>query len=374
MNPGDRTFTGDGPSVSGAEETGPSLDVLGEVIITGGAGFLGRYLAHALATSGRKVTVLDDLSCSNSTFDCVPLRHGGIRCVKGSVFDRGLMDALIAEHKTVVHFASVVGVQETISHPLRTTRNIDGTLNVVNALTPHHIALFASSADVYGAHSHIYDRAMREDDYFLFQNAAVNRWVYPHVKALEETLIANSAARSVVIRVFNTYGPDMDFPEPKRVVPHFIDRVLAKDSLMLSGDGMQRRSFCYVDDMIRGMVLALAHAAAQAAPFSRCFNLGSATPITIRELAEQIVKVAVELGLLDEPYPIRPHGFQYSQDFDDSWSRVPDITRAKESFGFSPRVSLLEGLRVTLAYYRDRLETPGTTNRSRGTLEAGLEP
>jgi nucleoside-diphosphate-sugar epimerase len=241
------------------------------------------------------------------------------------VFDRGLMNALIAEHKTVVHFASVVGVQETISHPLRTTQNIDGTLNVVNALTPRHIALFASSADVYGAHSHIYDRAMREDDYFLFQNAAVNRWVYPHVKALEETLIANSAARSVVIRVFNTYGPDMDFPEPKRVVPHFIDRVLAKDSLMLSGDGMQRRSFCYVDDMIRGMVLALAHAAAQAAPFSRCFNLGSSTPITIRELAEQIVKVAVEVGLLDEPYPIRPHGFQYSQDFDDSWNRVPKL-------------------------------------------------
>jgi nucleoside-diphosphate-sugar epimerase len=131
----------------------------------------------------------------------------------------------------------------------------------------------------------------------------VNRWVYPHVKALEETLIANSAARSVVIRVFNTYGLDMDFPEPKRVVPHFIDRVLAKGSLMLSGDGMQRRSFCYVDDMIRGMVLALAYAAAQAAPFSRCFNLGSSTPITIRELAEQIVKVAVELGLLDEPTP-----------------------------------------------------------------------
>jgi nucleoside-diphosphate-sugar epimerase len=146
MNPGDRTFAGDEPSVAGAEN--PGLDVLDDVIITGGAGFLGRYLANALATSGRKVTVLDDLSCSNSTFNCAPLQHGGIRCVKGSVFDRGLMNALIAEHKTVVHFASVVGVQETISHPLRTTQNIDGTLNVVNALTPRHIALFASSADV----------------------------------------------------------------------------------------------------------------------------------------------------------------------------------------------------------------------------------
>jgi nucleoside-diphosphate-sugar epimerase len=281
--------------------------------------------------------------------------------LKGSVFDRELTDALIAEHRTVIHLASVVGVQETISHPMRTTRNIEGTLNVVNALSPQHVAMFASSADVYGAHSHIYDRAMREDDYFLFQNTAVNRWVYPHVKALEETLIVNSAARSVVIRVFNTYGPDMDFPEPKRVVPHFIDRVLAKESLTLSGDGSQRRSFCYVDDMVRGMVLALAYTASQAAPFSRCFNLGSPNPITIRELAEQIVKAALELRILDEPPPIRPHAFQYSQDFDDSWSRVPDITRSKESFGFSPRVSLLEGLRVTLAYYQDRLETTDTS-------------
>jgi len=75
------------------------------------------------------------------------------------------------------------------------------------------------------AHIHIFMTvAMREDDYFLFQNARVNRWVYPHVKTLEENLIMNSVARSVVIRVFNTYGPAMDFPAPKRVIPHFIDR------------------------------------------------------------------------------------------------------------------------------------------------------
>ena len=215
------------------KEADPNLDVLGDVVITGGAGFLGRYLAKSLATSGLRVTVLDDLSCSNSTFDCPELQHERIRCVKGSVFNRRLVNKLVAEHKTVVHLASVVGVEETISHSKRTVENLKGTLNVVGALSPEHVTLFTSSADVYGAHSHFYDRAMREDDYFLFQSAKVNRWVYPHVKALEENLITNSIARSVVIRVFNTYGPAMDFPAPKRVIPHFIDRVLSRQPLRL---------------------------------------------------------------------------------------------------------------------------------------------
>jgi UDP-glucose 4-epimerase len=328
-----------------------ALDSLGDVLITGGAGFLGRYLANALATSGRRVTVLDDLSCSNSTFECPELQQERIRCIRGSVFNRRLVTKLIAEHKTVVHLASLVGVEETISRTKRTVENLKGTLNVVGALSPDHVGLFTSSADVYGAHSHFYDRAMREDDYFLFQNAKVNRWVYPHVKALEENLIANSPARSVIIRVFNTYGPAMDFPAPKRVIPHFIDRVLKRQSLCLSGDGHQRRSFCYVDDMIHGLLLALVHAAPQSTPYSECFNLGSPEPITMRDLGYKIVGIAQSLGLLDEPCPIRPNAFRYSQSFDDSWSRVPDIAHAEDILGFRPRVSLSDGLRFTLTYY-----------------------
>ena len=349
----------------------PVWDRLGDVLITGGAGFLGRYLASALATCGRRVTVLDDLSCSNSTFNCPELRQERIRCIRGSVFNRRVVKKLVAEHRTVVHLASVVGVEETISHTKRTVENLNGTLNVVSALSPEHVALFTSSADVYGAHSHLYDRGMREDDYFLFQNAKVNRWVYPHVKALEENLITNSVARSVVIRVFNTYGPAMDFPAPKRVIPHFIDRVLKGKSLRLSGDGSQRRSFCYVEDMIRGMVLALEHAAAQSTPFSECYNLGSPNPITMHELAHKIVNIAVDLGLLDEPCPIEPHTFRYSQNFDDSWSRVPDIARSENILGFRPRVPLSDGLKFTLAYYRNLIHRPGLAQQT--ALDVGAQ-
>src|SRR6476661_1359419 len=102
------------PFASISEGAAPNLETLGEVLITGGAGFLGRYLANALAASS--VTVLDDLSCSNSTFDCAELQHERISCVRGSVLNRGLVNSLVAQHRTVVHFASVVGVEETISH------------------------------------------------------------------------------------------------------------------------------------------------------------------------------------------------------------------------------------------------------------------
>ena len=136
-----------------------------------------------------------------------------------------------------MHLASVVGVEETVSHTVATVQNLTSTLNLVGALTRDHVVLFASSADVYGAHSHLYDRPMREDDCFVYEHGLVNRWVYPHVKALEENLIGNSPARSVILRVFNTYGPGMDYPAPKRVIPHFVERVLARRPLRLSGDG-----------------------------------------------------------------------------------------------------------------------------------------
>ena len=206
------------------------------VLITGGAGFLGRFLAARLDKAGYSVTVLDDLSASNSTFDCAALASDSIVKIRGSVFDRPLVEELVQRHAAVIHFASVVGVEETVSHTIPTIENLNGTINVVRALTPDHVVIFGSSADVYGAHSRLYDRPMREDDLFVYENGRVNRWVYPHVKTLEENLFANSVARSMVVRIFNTYGPEMDYPAPKRVIPHFIDRMLSRQPLLMASD------------------------------------------------------------------------------------------------------------------------------------------
>lgn len=326
----------------------------GPVLITGGAGFIGRYLAEVLASAGTDVTVLDDLSCENSSFDCPQLAHAAITCIESSVFDERLMTRLVGEHATVVHFASVVGVEETISRPFDTIDNLRGTMHLSRILTPEHVVLFASSADVYAAHSHMYDRPMREDDLLVLEHPRVNRWVYAHVKALEENLIANAAARSVVIRVFNTFGPAMDYPAAKRVVPHFISNIMNGEPMRLSGDGSQRRSFCWVGDTVQGMIQALAHTAGHAAPFAECFNIGAAQPMSMRELAEYMNEAAVRLGLIDAPLPIEAESFTYSQAFDDSWNRVPDISHAREVLGFAPTTPFDAGMERTLAYYRDQ--------------------
>lgn len=325
------------------------------VLITGGAGFLGRYLARKLHDSDCRVTVLDDLSCSNSTFDCPQLAPSGIRKVHGSVFDPDLVNRLIADHQAVVHFASVVGVEETISRTMSTIENLNGTMNVVRALTPEHVVVFGSSADVYGAHSRLYDGPMREEDCFVFENGRVNRWVYPHVKALEENLISNSAARSAIVRVFNCYGPDMDFPDAKRVIPQFIDAILKRQPLLLSGDGSQCRSFCYVHDMIDGFMSVLRYAAGPEFSDGACFNIGQDIPISIRALAEMMVEVSCEVGLLDEPLPVLEGEFAYSQSFDDTWHRTPDISHARRTLGYSPTMQLREGMGITLAHYRKYL-------------------
>jgi UDP-glucose 4-epimerase len=324
---------------------------LGPVLITGGAGFLGRHFANRLDRDGHRVTVLDDLSCANSTFDCTALESERIGKIQGSVFDRALVEGLVATHPVIVHFASVVGVEETVSHTIPTIENLNGTINVVRALTPDHVAVFGSSADVYGAHSHLYDRSMREDDLFVYENGRVNRWVYPHVKTLEENLFANCVARSVVVRIFNSYGPEMDYPAPKRVIPHFIDCILNGRPLLLSGDGSQRRSFCFVDDMIEGFMRVLAYASGRDAPRNDCFNIGHPEPITIRDLAGEMLDGARALGLIDGTLPVVANQFVYSQGFDDRWHRTPDISHAQQALGFAPDVCLRDGLARTLAYY-----------------------
>lgn len=327
------------------------------VLITGGAGFLGRHLAAALADNGWSVTVLDDLSCLNSTFDCPQLQHSAIECIQGTIADAPLIQELVAAHPVVVHFASVVGVEETISKPIETIRNLAGTLNLVDALTPEHIVLFGSSADVYGMHSILYERAMHEDDLVVFESASVNRWVYPKVKALEEKLVEASPAVSITIRIFNSYGFDMDYPLPKRVVPQFVKQILDGQPLQISGDGRQARSFCFYEDTVSGISLALQHALEQKPPYHQTFNIGHTEAVSVLELAHLMNELAVELGILDSPLPLLAEAELYSQAFTDSWSRAPDISRAHALLGFQPTINLRDGLRKVLTYYSEAKPT-----------------
>ena len=322
-----------------------SVKDLRSALITGGGGFLGRHLASRLASEGVSVTVIDDLSCPNSTFACRELEHPHITCLQGSICDAEFIGALVQEHHLIAHLACLVGVEETIVQPALTASNLSGTLHIAACLRPDHLILFGSSADVYGLHSVLYDHPMREDDLVVYEHTGVGRWVYARVKALEENVLLNSTASCVVARIFNCYGPGMDEPVPKRVVPHFLHAIRQKQPLRINGDGRQVRSFCYYTDMIEGLMLAIAHGSRHRSSYRGVFNLGNPEPVTIRHLAELMNRIAVEEGVLDEPLPIELGVRLYSQPFDDGWSRIPDISRAYQILGFQPRSDLVQKLR-----------------------------
>lgn len=339
-------------------------------LITGGAGYLGRHLARSLAEQGQEVTVLDDLSCPNSRFDLPELDHPRIHCILGSTLDAELLAPLVRSHRTVVHFSSVVGVEETIRQPFQTVRNLEGTRNLISELTGDHTAIFGSSADVYGMHSLVYDRAMREDDLEVFEHAGVNRWVYPKVKALEELLFAHTPARTMSIRFFNCYGPGMDQPYAKRVVPQFVRQILRREPLQVSLDGMQTRTFCYFQDLIDGVTMALRFLEDREVPYSVTLNLGGTDTVSILELAHKVVEAAMEVGLIEESLPIETQAELYSRPFNDSWNRVPDLDRARRLLGYEPKVSFENGLRRTLGFH---LEEP-VVYRHPGVAEYRCQP
>jgi UDP-glucose 4-epimerase len=324
------------------------------MLVTGGAGFLGRHLARLHAEMGWQVTVFDDLSCTNSSFDCPELQHPLLKCIHGSMFDELKVRTLVAAHPVVVHFASVVGVGKTIDNPVETARNLTGTLALAGALTRHHTVLFGSSADVYGMHSLLHERPMREEDHVVFEHAGVNRWVYPKVKALEENVIGAAAARSVNVRIFNTYGPWMDYPDAKRAIPQLIRALAQGEPMRLNGEGAQRRCFCWYEDMIDGLSRAVSYAEKRETGWTGTINLGNDRAISIKALAQLINRLGVELKLPSAPVPIidRAQGF-YSQAFCDDWHRMPDLSRAREMLRFDCRVDLEEGLRRVLTAWRD---------------------
>jgi nucleoside-diphosphate-sugar epimerase len=196
---------------------------------------------------------------------------------------------------------------------------------------------------------------MREEDLLLYEDSRVNRWVYPKIKSLEENLVANCHARSINVRVFNCYGPGMDYPAGKRVIPQFINNVLDRKPFNISHDGSQTRSFCFYADMVRGILSAAEYAQLLPAGGQETINIGSTETYSILELAELMNQAAVAMRLLDEPMPIYTGKDIYSQAFDDSWDRVPDLTRAKNLLNYEPTVSLNEGLTETLSYYHSRV-------------------
>jgi dTDP-glucose 4,6-dehydratase len=311
------------------------------VLITGGAGFIGSHLCDRLLADGHQVIAMDNL-ITGSTRNIEHLAgHESFRFVKHDVTEyiyvEGQLDAIL-------HLASLPSPVDYLQEPIKTLK--------VGALGTHKALglarqkgarfLLASTSEVYGdplvhPQSEVYRGNV---------NPVGPRGVYDESKRFAEALtMAYHRAHGLetrIARIFNTYGPRMRLDDG-RVVPNFVKQALLGQPLTVYDDGMRTRSFCYYSDLVEGLYRLLL--AGDAEPY----NLGNPGEMTILEFAQLIVRLSDSSS---EIQFVKPKDKRTADDPD---RRCPDVTRARERLGWQPVVPVEEGLRRTIAWFRERL-------------------
>jgi UDP-glucose 4-epimerase len=316
-------------------------------LITGGAGFIGSHLADQLLARGDDVCVLDHLSTGRIENIRHNLERPRFRFVNDDVLNTAIVDRLVEDSDVVFHLAAAVGVRYIVEDPLRAiSANVEGTEAVLRAAFRFwRKVIVASSSEVYGKST---KAPLNEDDDRVLGPTNVTRWSYSSSKAIDEHFAYAYAARglpTVILRFFNVYGPRIHENGYGTVVARFIQQALNGEPLTVHGDGRQTRCFCFVEDTVRGIMLAAEAKAAE----GRVFNIGNDTQINIQDLALLIKRLT---GSSSEVSFVPYHDY-YGLHFEDTMRRVPDLTKARLTFDYQPRVELEDGLQRTIAWCQD---------------------
>lgn len=314
------------------------------ILVTGGAGYIGSHLVDALCDAGHDVRVLDDLSTGR--VENIAHRLDEIHLVNGSVLDAALIDHEVEQAQLVFHLAATVGVRHIVDDPLASIlTNTRGTEHVLGAGFRYwRKVVVASTSEIYGKTSKV---PMREGDDRVLGPTTVHRWSYATSKAIDEHLTLAYAAHDlpvVIVRYFNSYGPRLDERGYGSVIANFLRQALAGEPLTVHGDGGQSRCFTYIDDTVRGTMLAGFTPEAEGS----VFNLGSMRETTIRELADMI---RTTVGSTSE-ISLTPYESYYGPGFEDTRRRVPDLTHTREVLDWEPRIDLEEGLARTIEWWQ----------------------
>jgi UDP-glucuronate decarboxylase len=307
------------------------------ILVTGGAGFIGSHLIDRLLAQGHEVLCVDNLFTGNKRNIDHLHTHPRFEFMRHDV-----TMPLYVEVDEIYNLACPASPIHYQHDPVQTTKtSVHGAINMLGLAKRLRCKIFqASTSEVYG------DPAVhpQPESYWGNVNPIGPRSCYDEGKRCAETLFFDYHRQHgldiKVARIFNTYGPRMH-PNDGRVVSNFIVQALSNEPITIYGDGSQTRSFCYVDDLIDGFVRFMDAAACVTGPI----NLGNPREFTILELAEQIIKITDSSStIIHRELPE-----------DDPRQRKPIIDKAGEELGFAPHVELEDGLRRTIAYFRDLL-------------------
>ena len=306
----------------------------GRILVTGGAGFIGSNLCERLLYEGHDVLCVDNYYSSTKRNIEHLLGHPRFEVLRHDV-----TFPLYVEVDQIYHLACPASPVHYQRDPVQTTKtSVHGSINMLGlAKRTGARILLASTSEVYGdplVHP-------QSEEYWGNVNTIGPRSCYDEGKRCAETLFFDyyrqHGLEIKVMRIFNTYGPRMH-PEDGRVVSNFIVSALRNEPLTIYGDGSQTRSFCYVDDLVEGMVRLMNSPAEVTGPI----NVGNPGEFTVKELADLVIDlVGSTAGVEYLPLPQ-----------DDPIRRQPDITRAKEQLHWEPKVPLAEGLPRAVEYFR----------------------
>ncbi len=304
-------------------------------VVTGGAGFVGSHLCRTLRARDWEVVAVDDLSTGRADH-VADLGAPGFTLLEHDVVEGIPVDGPV---DAVLHFASAASPPEYLAHPLETLAvGSDGTRHALElARRSGARFLLASTSEIYGDPL---EHPQRET-YWGNVNPVGPRSVYDEAKRFAEALtMAYHRVHAVdvkIARIFNTYGPCLE-PGDGRVVSNFLAQALEGRDITVYGDGLQTRSFCYVDDEVAGLLALLD------SDWNGPMNIGNPEEHTILELADTV------LDVVGSTAPVRFEELP----IDDPTRRRPDITLARRELGWVPEVGLREGLVQTLEWYRSR--------------------
>lgn len=311
------------------------------VLVTGGAGFLGSHLCDHYLENGADVVCLDNFFSGSKDNIRHLTGHPYFELIRHDV-----IHPFFIEVDRVYHLACPASPIHYQVNPIKTVKtNVMGTINMLGlAKRTRARILLASTSEVYGdAQVH-----PQTESYWGNVNPIGIRSCYDEGKRVAETLMFDYHRQNQVdariVRIFNTYGPRMAIDDG-RVVSNFIVQALRGEPLTIYGDGSQTRSFCYVSDLVRGLVAMM-----NAPDFTGPVNLGNPSEFTIGELAETVLRMTRSRSpIIHKPLPQ-----------DDPVRRCPDISLAKARLGWEPVVGLEEGLGRTVEYFERKLKVVRT--------------
>ena len=308
-----------------------------KILVTGGAGFLGSHLCARLLQQGHEVLCIDNFFTGS--------KHNILPLLENPLFEFQRHDVtfpLYVEVDEIYNLACPASPIHYQHDPVQTTKtSVHGAINMLGLAKRTGAKIFqASTSEVYGDPS-VHPQT---EDYWGNVNPIGFRSCYDEGKRCAETLFFDYRRQHnlpiKVARIFNTYGPNMHIDDG-RVVSNFIVQALRGEPITLYGDGMQTRSFCYVADLVDGIIRLMATEHEVTGPI----NLGPPGEFAIKELAEKVLQqTGARSELIFEPLPE-----------DDPMQRQPDISRAKAVLDWTPTIALDQGLEKTIAYFRERL-------------------